>query len=256
MLLAGRALLLSSSLLLLFVSGTGCAAAGDEDDDASSADQDVTASFAGYYRMRGGQSFGLDRWIEEINLHADGSYEGNFGNDVSNLSGHHYRDAGSYRVETKNGTTTISFDGDPYEVRRKGAGLELRFVGAGWSNQPWFSMPKQPAPATLTFAADGSAKASGPLPAGGTVLVLYAAARVHCASPDRGFFAGTWSVDGGASGWLDWGLAGPAKGAYRALVEVPSAGHDFAIWFHDTDGHACDHWDSAFGKNYHFPIAR
>lgn len=248
--LPGRALLLSTLFLV-----AGCAAA-DDGEDASSADQDVTASYAGYYRIRGDQGFGLDRWIEEINLHADGSYEGNFGNDVSNLSGHHYRNAGSYRVETKDGKTKILFDGDPYEVRRKGSGLELRFVGAGWPSQPWFTMPKEAAPATLTFAADGSAKASGPLPAGGTVLVLYAAARVHCASPDHGFLAGTWSVDGGPGGWLDWGLAGPAKGTYRALVDVPQTGADFAIWFHDTDGHACDHWDSAFGKNYHFPIAR
>lgn len=253
MLTANRtfALLVSTTLLL-----GGCAAetSGKADTgDAVSGEQDLAASIAGYYRVQGNRGAGLSRWIEEVNLHADGTYEGNFGNDVSNLSGHHYWNAGTYRVEKKGGTTTVFFDGDAYEMHVKDNGLELRFA-ASEPKQPWFTMPKEASPVAITFAADGSAKANGPLVRGGTALILYSSARVHCSSKDHGWMAGAWTVEGVTNGWLDWGFAGPAKGYYRALVRVPSTGHDFALWFHDTDSGSCDHWDSDFGRNYHFAI--
>jgi hypothetical protein len=247
------AALFSTTLLL-----GGCAAetTGDADTgDAISADQDLAASIAGYYRVQDERGAGLSRWIAEVNLHGDGTYEGNFGNDVSNLSGHHYWNAGTYRVEKKGGKTTVFFDSDGYEMRVSANGLELRFA-AFEPKQPWFTMRKEASPVAITFAADGSATANGPLVPGGTALILYASARVHCSSKDHGFLAGSWAVHGVTNGWLDWGLGGPAKGYYRAIAHVPTAGHDFALWFHDTDNASCDHWDSRSGQNYHFAIGQ
>src|SRR5262249_52888007 len=130
----------------------------------------------------------------------------------------------------------------------------------------WFTMTKEASPIAITFAADGSAKASGPLSPGATALVMYSTSRVHCASshiqghPEdpQSWLAGLYVVNG-VNGWLDWGLGGPVNGYYRALTQIPSGGGggggsgDLALWFHDHSA-TCDHWDSDFGRNYHFAV--
>jgi hypothetical protein len=56
---------------------------------------------------------------------------------------------------------------------------------------------------------------------------------------------------------MNWGKFNPpVKGYYRALVAIPArAHHDFSIWFHDRTP-TCEHWDSDFGRNYHFRVSR
>lgn len=105
--------------------------------------------------------------------------------------------------------------------------------------------------ATLTFGADWTASASGPVHAGAPVTVAYDARRLPTC---RGTLGGRrqwaitafWQLDGGAVGALDVSDA-------PATLTAAHPG-DLALWFQVTDRWGCMAYDSAFGANYHFAV--
>jgi hypothetical protein len=221
-------------------------ACAHENDAPSATENEVVTAPHGYYRSEGHDR--ADRWINEVNIHADGIYEADFGTNLSSVSGHHYRLTGRYRTAETGGQQQLIFD-NPYTFRERDGVLEIKFGGPE-SEQPFLRMRRQPAPASITFAADGTVKTDGTLHAGGTALIRYEAARAHCGPNGvTGIYQADtqqWPI------WMDFGENGTIEGVYATLVGVPE-GHDLAIWFHQI-APACDHWDSAFGANYHFPI--
>ncbi len=173
------------------------------------------------------------------------------GSDVSNLSGHHFPETGTYTLDASG----LVLNGARWDVARKGDTLRVKGASA------WFTMKKAPL-VTLTFGADWSVTQSGPLVASEALLVRYAASRDTCAPPAKGglFVSALAQVDGG----VVTGLTGefgsqPVHGFLGALGFVPP-GANLAMWFETgaTDsqgGSTCSRWDSRFGQNYHFAIA-
>jgi hypothetical protein len=229
-----------------------------QSEDGSSSEQDLggSAITAGYYVFDKAEG-SVDRWIVAVNLHVDGTYEGDFGDDVSNLSGLSYLADGTYEIDTKASTISFSQNGgtsDPYSYRIQNGALELKFSGEALAPQSWFSVAKEASPVTLTFGADWTATQSGALKAGGTALVRYAAARAQCAG-NQAQLSLDYVIDGGTIGNEYFGAAfpsAPIDGYVDLLVTIP-AGHDLAFHFKSSNG-GCNGSDSDFGKNYHFVI--
>ena len=48
---------------------------------------------------------------------------------------------------------------------------------------------------------------------------------------------------------------GQTSGVVETTIPVQVAS-DVAFWFYASDDHGCVEWDSSFGKNFHFPIAK
>jgi hypothetical protein len=240
---------------LLAVFSSACSAPSDE-SASSSEDSASTASPLGHYVLGAAGAGNDGNWLNEINLHRDGTFEGNFGNGLSDLSGHFFYANGTYRVTHVAAGSALefsySFDGrassSEYIFKLETHGLELKPTDD--ASEPWFSMDAAAAPITLNFAADGSVSAAGPLHAGDTALVRYAAARAKCGGSNAtlGIFA---SIDFPQPQFE----ATPAvvDGYYDLLVPV-SEGKTFAVWFESQNGSGCSAWDSNASKNFDFPI--
>lgn len=113
---------------------------------------------------------------------------------------------------------------------------------------------------TVSFAADWSSHADGPITSGGKVRVHYDLARLpSCRAQYMGFPAwdilAHWSVDGGpASSIPVTVLNGTVRSAVEPIVDVP-AGKTLQFWFSASDEYGCTQWDSNYGKNFSFPLA-
>ncbi|HEY8074028.1 MAG TPA: DUF6209 family protein [Labilithrix sp.] len=238
----------STRLLLALPLLAACGAAPAE-DSGTSADDLSSKTLDAYFELAGDSN--NDQWIEAIALHADGSFEANMGNDVSNLSGHHFAETGTYTLDA----SALVLNGERWDVTRSGDTLRVK------GNVTWFTMKKTPL-VTLTFAADWTVSQSAPLVANEALLVRYAASRDACKAPAKGglFVSALAQVDDGlVTGLTDEFGSQPVHGFLGALGFVPQ-GKDLALWFESgaTDsqgGSTCSHWDSRFGQNYHFAIA-
>lgn len=91
-------------------------------------------------------------WIDDVTLNADGTFEGTFGSDVSNLSGHEFNSAGHYAfhtftagpslVFTDNGTAQNAFGGVyqfTFQTQRDGT-LSVRTLDSDPSFQTKFTL--------------------------------------------------------------------------------------------------------------------
>jgi hypothetical protein len=249
---------------LLLLGFLGCAAPSSEEDPAveETTEELGTSPYRGYFEWDKASNTG--RWLEAIALHRDGTFEANVGNNVSNLSGHHYPAAGTYTVAGKVLTLQYWFYGDAtdqYDVEVQGDALKMKLRGADTAD--WFTVHKKKA-ATLTFWDDWTMSEDGPLIAGAPLVVRYAASRIPCTPPP---------VEGGLSvvmhaeidGDHQWGLVQgfgrkPVKGVLGSLGHVPQGQH-LAVWFQNGavgqyEQLTCSAWDSRYGANYHFSIAQ
>ncbi len=126
---------------------------------------------------------------------------------------------------------------------------------------------------TITFAADWSVTQSAPIVKGGQVVIRYAPERLpQCrAQSDTG--EDTWSIVGhytldGVEPLHDdiavtalegnGRLEAPSVRAVDAVLDVPlgtfGGGHDWALWFVNSDATGCSAYDSDYGGNFHFTI--
>jgi hypothetical protein len=242
--------------VLLAVLSSACSAPSGDDAASSSEDSASTTTPLGHYVL-GAAGFGNDsNWLNEINLHRDGTFEGNFGNGVSNLSGHFYYANGTYKVTKTSGGAALefsySFDDrastSEYLFKTTAHGLELQPTDS--TSEPWFEMDSTAAPITLNFPAGGAASAAGTLHAGDTVLVRYAAGRAKCGGSGArlNIFA---SIDFPQPQFADAAIA--VDGYYDLLIPV-SEGKTFAVWFESTNDSGCSSWDSNDSKNFDFAI--
>jgi hypothetical protein len=234
-----------ASLVLLAACG------GAPADDAASSNDLSTKTIEAYFELAGDAN--NDQWIEAIALHTDGSFEANMGSDVSNLSGHHFAETGTYTLDA----SSLVLNGDErWPVSRSGDTLRVK-----GNLGTWFTM-KETKLVTLTFHADWSVTQSGPLVENEALLVRYAASRDTCAPPAKGglFVAALGQVDGGVvTGITGEFGAQPVRGWLGALGFVPT-GKDLSVWFEvgAADGQGvttCTRWDSRYGQNYRFAIA-
>jgi len=104
---------------------------------------------------------------------------------------------------------------------------------------------------TLTFGPDWSVSQTGTLVAGEPAHIHYDVDRLpDCRATYNGLPA--WAI----AAYFD-ADGGPGQSANvtsgDATFVVP-AGHDLAMWFHASDEHGCEQWDSVYGANYHFAI--
>lgn len=107
--------------------------------------------------------------------------------------------------------------------------------------------------ADLTFAADGSVRATGDLVEGGLLKVHYDAARLPGC---RGDFQGRpgWTITGFAS---VGGAPAQTFDALDATKAVKLTGNgDLALWFQVTSRWGCSEYDSKLGANYHFTVQK
>jgi hypothetical protein len=244
--------------LVLIVAGlaglTGCSGA---DGSATSSGADLSADTSsgtpiGHYVLGAAGSGNDDQWLNEINLHKDGTFDGNFGNAVSNLSGHYFLANGTYTFgSTSAGKTlelTYSYDGQSgtgsylYTVERSG----LRLQSADDTSEPAFTMDSAAAPITLSFAADGSAPGVHTAHAGDTLLLRYSAARLKCGGNGAGL-AALASLDSPQPSVVD--SVNEVDGYYDFLVPV-AEGKKLSIWFENTNEQGCVFWDSNASQNF------
>jgi uncharacterized protein YraI len=114
---------------------------------------------------------------------------------------------------------------------------------------------------TLSFGADWSVKASGPITSGGKAIIHYEIARQPaCRMRYRGFDAwgisAYYAVDGGFARSVPvTQLSGQDNVVVDATIDVPP-GKDLAVWFHASDEGGCSTWDSNYGSNYHFALVQ
>lgn len=114
---------------------------------------------------------------------------------------------------------------------------------------------------TISFGADWSVKASGPIASGGKATLHYDIARLPtCRMRYRGYDAwgisAYYAVDGGFARTVPvTQLLGQDNVAIDATIDVP-AGKDLAIWFHASDEGGCSTWDSSYGKDFHFALVQ
>lgn len=157
----------------------------------------------------------------------------------------------------------------PAQITLDRAGdLELWFqVSNVWGCSAWdsdygrnFHFAVAPPSPHVAFNADFSLTQSGPLRAGGAVVVDYALARLpRCRQTYNGL--PTWEVlmayrfDGGPVQETPvTQLANMERVTLPVRLAIPAAAHDLELWFHNTDRAGCSTWDSAYGQNFHLTI--
>jgi hypothetical protein len=223
--------------------------------DSAAEDLSVGGSPLGHFVLAPGSGDNEHDWIEEMNLHADGIFEANFGSDVSNLPGQHFMSGGTYTVDAK--ASKISFTGagisSVWTYKPVKGGIAVKAVGSPFDDEPAFTMNQAPAPVTLSFAADGSATASGPLVAGATMLLHYAESRTHCRGEDMDV-SPQFMVDNGVVRGPGWAFPPAVNGEMNQIMTVPK-GHEIELWFELADASQCRGFDSNGGKNFRFAIA-
>ena len=191
-------------------------------------------------------------WLNEINLHKDGTFDGNFGNGSSSLSGHYFLANGVYSSGSSAAGKTLSFsytfDGtaetDSYLYTTQAGGLRVKpTVDA---SEPWFTMDTAAAPITVSFAADGSAPSVHTAHAGDTLLLRYSASRLKCTGTSAELTA-LASLDSPQPNVVD--TVEEVDGYYDFLVSVGDA-KKVSIWFENTDEQGCTFWDSNASQNF------
>lgn len=231
---------------------TGCSGA---DGAQASSDEDLRADTSstpiGHYLLSAEGSGDDVSWLNEINLHEDGTFDGNFGNGLSNLSGHFFLANGTYTLTSgaqgKSLNLSYSWDGQSgtasflYSVQAHG----LRLKPTDDSSEPWFSMDAAAAPVTMTFAADGSAPSLHAAHAGETLLVRYSASRLQCGSGSS--LAAEASLDSPQPNMVS--SVNEVNGYYDFLVPV-GEGKELDLWFENTNSQGCVFWDSNASKNF------
>lgn len=111
----------------------------------------------------------------------------------------------------------------------------------------------------LTFNADWSHSASGPVTSGGKATIRYDVSRLpNCRAWYRGYPAwdilAYYAVDGGPARSVPvTKLEGTTRLPVDVTIDVP-IGKDLAVWFFASDVGGCSQWDSAYGQNFHFPL--
>ncbi len=261
-----RSLVPPATLVAVIAMLAGCAAEAASEDTGASDEDLSSARLSGYYELAA--TADGDTWIEQLALHDDGAFEANMGNDVSNLSGHHYQTTGTFGVTQHGGTSVLTlhavgeFAGSSsYDVVVQGGNLSVKDHGVAGSHA--FAMKKTKL-ATITFNADWTITQTGPLVANAPYLVRYAASRNDCAAPAGG------GLSLAAFGRFENGVVTsitqpfntqPVNGYLGAFGSVPALGSDLAVWFKGGAVNAqgtltsCTHWDSNLAKNYHFAVA-
>jgi hypothetical protein len=115
--------------------------------------------------------------------------------------------------------------------------------------------------ATIDFAKDWSVTQTGTIAPAESLTFRYDLARLSkCRAVEYGQPA--WAVlayvsfDGGKATPL---LLAPQNGVTSGVIEqtipIPVAS-DVALWFYASDDHGCVEWDSKFGANFHFAVAK
>src|SRR5262249_55019557 len=141
----------ASLTLLAAFSHAGCAAESTSSTESSGADL-TSALPHGLY----GLASRIDgfRWINLLNLHGDGSFEGSMGNGVSDLSGHHFDANGTYDVKTIGGVPTLELRYDffgpsveHYVIGGTPAAPKLQFDDGSGKLDAAFALRPLPAPA-------------------------------------------------------------------------------------------------------------
>jgi hypothetical protein len=254
----------AASLVLLGALSGACAAPSDgESDDVESVEEDLNgATPLGFYVGPARQPAQACRWINKINFHKDGIFDGDFGNCIGNLSGHRFLANGTYAVvDTPEGKAVdLTIPGrlggvDRYLFKKTAAGFDFRFfiinAGSFPQSEPWFSTNRAASPISLTFNADWSRSQSGHVNGPATVLLRYADARRQCKGRNASLLAYV-SVDGKHAQFVQ--TAQSINGFIGALVKI-EGGHDLAVWFHSSDESGCQFWDSNIGStNFHYPM--
>jgi len=105
--------------------------------------------------------------------------------------------------------------------------------------------------ATITFGADWTQKASGPIVAGELVTLSYDVARLTACRGEQGGLpqwgmTAFWKID-------DDPVSNVVVIGGSATLTPPHAG-DLQIWFQNTNRWGCVAYDSAYGANYHFHV--
>ncbi len=241
--------------LVSLAGAAGCSGAADS-DASSGADLSASSSSAstpiGHYVLSNAGSGDDDTWLNEINLHKDGSFDGNFGNAASNLSGHFFLANGTYTLGSSSAGKTLdlsySLDGQSgtssYLYTAVSGGLRLK--AADDTSEPAFVMDSAPAPITVSFAADGSAPSVHSAHAGDTLLLRYSAARLKCGGSGAGL-AALASLDSPQPSVVD--SVNEVDGYYDFLVPV-GEGKKLSIWFENTNEQGCVFWDSNASHNF------
>lgn len=122
------------------------------------------------------------------------------------------------------------------------------------------STAKATAAPTLSFNADWTTTASAPLAVGQKLRIAYDVARsTQCRGDLNGHpgwsVTGSYRIAGGPVGTFEAGGFSPSGGTQPAVIDLAAEG-DLEIWFQTTSVWGCTSFDSNFGKNYHFTIAR
>ena len=117
------------------------------------------------------------------------------------------------------------------------------------------------AAATITFAKDWSVTETGTITPGRDLTFSYDLSRLSkCRLTEYGQPA--WAIlayvsfDGGAPTEL---VLAPQNGVTTGVVEttIPTPiAKDVAFWFYASDDGGCTEWDSSYGQNFHFAIAK
>ena len=118
--------------------------------------------------------------------------------------------------------------------------------------------------ATISFKADWTVSSSKKLATGTKVTIAYDTARTPCTGTSGGYPAFSTTA------WYQLGTTAPKSvvvaglnpsGPLAPTFTIPSAvlgegapANDLAIWFESTSRWGCHSYDSAYGKNFHFPI--
>ena len=242
----------SFALVVSFLAG--CSA--PVESEAESADDAVTTTPLGHYVLGAAGAGNDGNWLNEINLHRDGTFDGDFGNGLSNLSGHYFLANGTYKITHSSAGSLITFSYELGEAGTVSYRFELQAHGLRLqptddASEPWFTMDAARAPVTLTFAADGSVSAAAALHAGDTALLRYAASRSKCSGKGArvSMFA---SIDSPQPSFVSSPDA--VAGYYDLLVDVGD-GKQLDVWFEDGNDSGCSKWDSNASHNFVFAIA-
>jgi Family of unknown function (DUF6209) len=113
--------------------------------------------------------------------------------------------------------------------------------------------------ATLTFRADWTRSVTGALTAGGSVRVVYDAARLpQCRGEQNGYqmwsITGYYRVNGGTAQSFAV-VPGSATTTTPSVITLPDATGTLEMWFQNNNRWGCNAYDSNYGANYRFTVA-
>jgi len=246
--------------IVVFFSALGCGAGSGTEPSSSTSEQavsaDVASTLVGHFVLAAAGPGNDDNWINEINLHKNGTFDGNFGNSVSNLSGHFFLANGTYLIAQTSHAEALSLsyslDGQSasieYLLQVQANGVELRPTDS--ASEPWFSMDAAPAPIALTFAADGSLSAAGALHAGDTALVRYEGSRSKCTGKGAAVTL-LGDIDFPQPQFVD--AVNEVDGYFEFLVPV-SKGTSLTLWFETANASGCSVRDPSSEETYELTI--